>query len=280
MHAQSVTRNAIRVFKIGLLTLPLIAAAWFFGTVCRRMETGHLLLAFDVRPALLLLRDLVLAWATLALMSTVVALLFRPLWMAAVAFVLAGLALLLGAGVTATHALIALWFLLAGLGYAAIMQHDVSQRIEFSIIPVAAGQFGFLVVLLVLAIGAFYMGAASHVRTAGFLLPNSYAEDLAERLASRVAAVFPALIQQEVHDSVRGYARQLLTEELDRLMVPVRPYLPIAAAIALFLPLLAVACVLPWVILPVLWFLLLLLSMVGLTRIVTETREVKRLVLS
>ena len=38
-----------RVLKIGFLTLPLLAAAWFFGMVCRHMEAGHLLLVFAVQ---------------------------------------------------------------------------------------------------------------------------------------------------------------------------------------------------------------------------------------
>lgn len=269
-----------RVLKIGFLTLPLIAAAWFFGMVCRRMEAGHLLLVFAVRDLLLLLRDLVLALALLAVMSDIAALLFRPLWIATVAFVLSGVALLLSWGVTAPHVLLTLLFLLAALSHAAITQGDVARRIRFSIGSVAASQLGFLVVLLIVAVAALYIGAAKYTREEGFSIPERYSSEFAERLASRAAAPFPSLIREQVHDSVRSHAERLLTEELERLMMPVTPYVPITAALVLFLPLLAVCYALSWVVLPVLWLLFVLLRVIGVTRITTETIEVKRLALA
>jgi ABC-type transport system involved in cytochrome bd biosynthesis fused ATPase/permease subunit len=123
------------------------------------------------------------------------------------------------------------------------------------------------------------MGTASYTRREGFAIPERYSEEFAERLASRVAAPFPSLVQEQVHDAVRGHAEQLLTEELEQLMKPVTPYVPLTAALALFLPLLAVCYVLSWVVLPVLWLVLVLLRAVGVTRIETETIEVERVVL-
>jgi hypothetical protein len=269
-----------RVLKIGLLTLPLIAAAWFFGMVCRRLEAGHLLLALTLRDLLPLLRDLVLALAALALTSGIAALLFQPLWIAGVAFALSGLALLLGWGVTMPHALLTLLFVLAGLGHSALTQRDLSQRTHFSVASAALSQLGLLVVLAAIAAGALYMGAAGYIREQGFSIPEQYSSEFAERLASRAAAPFPSLIQEQVYNTVRSYAEQLLTEELKQLMKPVSPYVPVAAALALFLPLLAVCCVLALLALPVLWLLLVLLKAVGVTRVSTQTIEAERLALS
>lgn len=280
MHTQDVGPNIGRMLKIGLLILPLIAAAWFFGTVCRRMEAGHLLLVLALRDLVPLLRDLVVALALLAVTCGLVALLFRPPWMAAVAFAVSGVALLGSWGVTASHLLLTLLFVLAALGHSAITQRDLSQRIRFSVGAAAVGGLGFLVVLAVVAAGSLYLGAASYTQREGFAVPESYAQEFAERLSSRVAAAMPSLIRQQVHDGLQGYTQQFLTAELARLMKPVTPYVPVTAALALFLPLLAVSLVLFWLVLPVLWLVLLLLRAVGVARTTTETIEVQSLALS
>jgi len=244
------------------------------------MEAGHLLLVFARGDLLRLGRDLVLALAVLALTSDIVALLFRPLGIAALAFLVSAVALLLAWGVTAPHGWLTLVFVSGALGHAAITQRDVARRIDFSVGSVSASQLALLVVLLLVAVAALYLGATSYTREEGFSIPEQYSDEFAERLAARVAAAFPSLLRQQVHESVQSHTGQLLTEELERIMAPVTPYVPIAAAIALFLPLLAVSYVLSWVILPVLWIVLALFRAVGLTRIAIEAVEVKRLVLS
>ncbi len=268
-----------RVLKIVLLTLPLIAAAWFFGLVCRRVEAGHLLLALTVRDLVPLLRDLVLALAALAITSGIVALLFQPLWIAGAAFALCGLAVLWSWGVTPPHALLALVFLLAGLAHCALTQHDLSQSIRFSVGSAALSQLGLLIVLAAVVAGALHMGATGYIREQGFSIPQQYSGEFAERLASRAAAPFPALVQEQVYDTVRSYAEQLLTEELKQLMRPVTPYVPVAAALVLFLPLLAVCLVISLLALPVLWLLLVLLKAAGVIRAGTQTIEVQKVML-
>jgi hypothetical protein len=216
----------------------------------------------------------------LTVTSGIIALLFRPLWIAGAAFAVSGLAVLLSWGVTAPHVLLTLLFVLAALGHSAVTQRDLSRRIRFSIGSVAASQLGFLVVLAAVAVGALYMGTASYIREEGFSIPERYSTQFSERLASRAAAPFPSLIQEQVYNAVRSHAEQLLTEELERLMKPVTPYVPIVAALALFLPSLAVCYALSWVVLPVLWLVFALLGIIGVTRFATETIEVKRLVMS
>lgn len=262
-----------------LLMLPLIAAAWFFGAVCRRMEAGHVLLVFAVPELLHLVRDVLLALALLALAAGIVVLLFRPLWLAAVAFGISALALLLSWGVTVPHLLLVLLFFVAALAHAAITQRDVTLRISFSTGAVGFSQPGFLVALLLVVAAALYLGSARYARQEGFSIPAEYADEFAEHLASRVAAAFPSLIEQQVYDSVREHTRQLLTTELQRLMKPVTPYVPIAAALALFLPLLLVCLLLSWGVMPVLWLLFELFRVTGVTRVATETIEVQRRVL-
>jgi hypothetical protein len=268
------------VLKIGLLTLPLIAAAWFFGTVCQRMEARHLLLILAVRDLLPLLLHLVLALAVLALTSGIVALLFRPLWIAAVAFAASGAVLLVGCRVTAPHVLLTLLFVVAGVSHSAITQRDLSQRIRFSIRAAATSQLGFLVVLAAVAAGVLYLGAASYTQKEGLAIPEEYAEEFAERLGSRVAAAFPSLIREQVHDGLRSYTRQFLAEELERLTKPITPYVPIMAALALFLSLLAASYVLSYAVMPVLWLVFVMFRAIGVTQVTTETIEVKRVVLS
>ena len=280
VYAQGVGQMMRRLLKIALLTLPLVAAGWFFGAICRRMEANHLLLVFAGREGLPLLGRLVLALAVLALACGIVSLLFRPLWIAAVALLLSGLALFFSWGVTVPHVWPTLLFVVAALSHAAITQSDVRRRIRFTVASVAASQLGFIVVLLSVAVMAFYMGAASHIQEEGFSVPERYSEQFAERLATRAAAPFPSLIQEQVYDTVRSRAAQSLTEELRRLMEPVAPHVPIMAALALFLLLLVVCYALSWLILPILWLVFVLFKAVGVTRIAAETMEVQRVVLS
>lgn len=136
-----------RITKIIILAGLLIAASYFLGAICRRVQQGYeLLLAPSLKPAILLL------WC-LAGAGAVAAALVRPLWACTLVFLLASLALLL-----------------YGVGTARVLE----ERVHFSAGAVSDGLPFLLTALALVACGGIYFGYAAKIEAEGFPLPSAF----------------------------------------------------------------------------------------------------------
>lgn len=265
--------------KAMLLALLLSSAAYFFGTVCKQMGAAYSMLFFPSRKLVTLLLQLLLAMGCMAVTAGIVAALLRPLWVACLAFAFSGLALLLGWEVTWQSTILTLLYILAAIVHAAMTQRELSKRIEFSVTAVTESQLILLVVLLIVAMGSFYLGYAGHIREEGFSIPEKYRNQLSENLANRITAPLPEIIREGVRTAVRQQVYYMLTDQFRQLVRPIERSIPIAAAVLLLLPLLAIVYLLGWLPIGALWVVFVLLRALGMVKVTTETIEVKRLVI-
>lgn len=265
--------------KAAFLALLLIAAGFFFGTLCRQMGGAYQVLIPPTRKFLPLLLRLLAAVGLVTVAAGVVTTLLRPLWVACAAFGLAGVAILLGWGVSRERALLTLLFVLAAAIYAAITQDDLRKRITFSVRALAQMQSILLVALLVLAVGSFYLGYAAQIRKEGLSIPLEHRERVANDLANRISFGFPEAFREGIRSGVHDQVLDLLSVQFQKAVKPFERYVPAVLAALLFVLLLAATYLLAWVPTLLLGVVFSLLRAVRAVRVTTEMVEVKRLVI-
>jgi Flp pilus assembly protein TadB len=255
-----------RWVKAALLTCGLVAAGHYFGTLCSRVQFAYSLLLPPSRPLLVLLLQLLLSIGIVAVAAGVVACLFRPIWIAFIAFALSAAAMLWGWGYSIPRAALA-------------VQQELRQRVEFSVRVVAEGQALLLVALLAIALSGFYLGYSAQIQREGFSIPERYRNRIADDVSSRIASAVPELFRDAIRTAAHQQLQSLLSDQFGRTVKPFERYIPVAAAALLLLPLLAAAYLLTWVPIVVLWVVFIALRLRRVVKVTTETIQVRRLVI-
>jgi len=261
-----------------LAILPIAAAFWF-GTLCRQMGGAHHLLVFPPRGLLRLLLWLILSQLALAVSAGLVAALFRPQELALATLGLSGAALLFGWGVTAPNVLLSSCYVVAASAFNAVTQRELWQRIHFSVRPVAENWRYVSVVLVLLATFSFYNGFSEHVRDEGLAIPERQADDWTGEIAADVVDGMPLSALQMLRQEAVGRVQRVLKGQLQALVRRVERYVPPVLAAMLSLLLLPVTWLLWWVPMLILYVLFAVLLSLGVAQMVTGTIEVQRLVL-
>lgn len=255
--------NTGKFLKTIIFTLLLIITSCFFGIICHRIgELGDAIFSPTLETLYLFLW-LLLALALVAVTAGVVAVLLRPFWVCVVAFALSGLAMLLVWEFSLLSSVVVALYFLAGLLYSRGVAKGLEERIKFSVQPISDNQTILLLVLVIVICVSFYLGYARQIEREGFSTPP-FITDRVVRMANPEPdekEKFIAEFEKGVENAIRPYEQ----------------FIPIGIAIALFFLLRTVIGIFSWV--PVLFLRILfsILTCLQVTKMVTETREVKRL---
>jgi hypothetical protein len=268
-----------RFLKIALLAVLLMASALAFGIMCSRMAVAYRLLLPPPRPLLRLLLLLWLSMLVMAVAAGMVAVLFRPQWVAYLAFFLSGLALLAGWGWAPSRLALTMLYIAAGALFAALTQRDLQQRVRFSVRPVGDNWRVLMIVLLVLSVASFYLGFAEHVRSEGLTLLERQVEGLTAEVAQEVVSATPLSKLELIRDEGVRQVQRVLRDMLERQLRRVERYVPPFTAIVLFVLLFAVVSFSSWMPMLILAILFPLLTALGVAKWRLETIEVQRLVI-
>lgn len=266
--------------KVAFLTALLMGAGYFFGTVCEQIGQAYELVLSPSREFLPLLLWFLLALGAVAVTAGLVAALLRPVWVGMIAFALSGLTTLLGWQVTVSSTILVLVYLLAASLYVMGVAREMNERIRFSVRPISAGQGMLLMGLVFLACGSLYLDYAAHIEREGFSIPESYIEMYMEQMEKRIEARVPAEERQEALAEFREEFRRSVDDFFERTVKPYERYIPLVLAAGLFTLLVTITRLLAWVPTIVLSVVFPLLAALGITNVVSETREVQRLVIS
>jgi hypothetical protein len=144
---------------------------------------------------------------------------------------------------------------------------------------ISQGQGLLLMALALLACGGLYVGSAEAIERQGFSIPEPYLELFMEQMETRIEAQAPEGERQEALAQFREEFRRLVDDFSERTLEPFQEYIPLLIAAGLFFSLVTLTRLLAWVPTGLLAGLFPLLTSLGFTRVVTETREVQRLVL-
>jgi len=269
-----------RQLKTAALALLLSATSFGFGAVCHRLGMAYRLFKPPFHELGQLLLLLLAALLCIAAAAGLVSVLLRPWRLASVAFILSGLALLLGWGLQWRNAVLSLLYVLAGLAYTIWTQDELEQRVNFSVQPVAGNWRWVTLVLILLAVCSFYFGFADHVRDKGLSTPEEAVNELTGDVAAEIVDSTPLSRLDVLRQGAVEQVQRVLVGRVRALINRVERYVPPVVAVILFLLLAVLTGLLWWVPMPILWALFALLVALHVAEMATETLEVKRLVLS
>ena len=266
--------------KFTFFTILLIGAGYFFGTICRQISQAYNLILSPSGELLNLLLWLLLALCGLMVAAGLVAALLRPLWIGIIAIILSGLAMLLGWQVTVGSGVLILVYFLAAFFCTLGITRELNERIRFSVRPIGEGQGILLMVLILVVCGSLYLGFAAHIEQEGFSPPQFYIKMFMEQMEKQIEARVPAKERQEVITQFRKEFQRTVDEFFESTVKPYEKYIPLAIVAALFMPLVTITRLLAWVPTVLMSIIFPLLKALGVVKLISEPREVQRLVMS
>ncbi len=267
--------------KFTFFTFLLIGAGYFFGTICSQISRAYDLMLYPSWELLNLLLWLLLSLGGLMIAAGLIAALLRPLWIGIMAFILSGLAMLLGwRQMTVGNGILILVYLLVAFFYTVVVARELNERIRFSVRPISEGQNILLMVLILVICGSLYFGCVDYVEQEGFTPPQFYIKMFMEQMEKQIEARVPAKERQEVITQFRKEFQHTVDEFFESTVKPYERFIPLAIAAALFMPLVTITRLL--VLVPTVFMSIIfsLLKVLGMVKLISETREVQRLVIS
>ncbi|MFB0537544.1 MAG: hypothetical protein ACETWR_21470 [Anaerolineae bacterium] len=267
--------------KILFFAALLIAAGYFFGSVCAQVNQQYQLILSPSKDLLPLALRVLLALGTVAVAAGMVAVLFRPFWICIIAFGLSALAIPFGWEWRVDTSILALLYFFASLIYASGVAHELDNRLDFSVRPISGSQSLLFMALSVVICGAFYFGYAAQIEKEGFSIPSSFVEMAMTSMGKQLEQqpdLTPAQ-REEVLVQFRQEFEDKVKKPIENKIEPYKRFIPLAVAIGLLQLLVFVTSLLPWTPILVLRLVFPLLAALKIAEVVTETREVRRLTL-
>jgi MFS family permease len=268
-----------RWIKYLIFIVLMIGAGYFFGTICKQIGEADQLLLTPSIDLLYLLLWFLLSLGVMLLCAGLVAALLRPLWIAVIAFVLSGLAILLGWQISVTSAVLVLIFVIIGAVYASNIMKGLNKQIDFSVRPISQNQNLLLLGLILVACGSLFLGFREYVTREGLTIPDRYIELLMEPMENQLVLRTPEEGRQEMVIQFREEFRSFMDGFFDQTVKPYERYIPLIVSVGLFFSLYTITNLLTW--LPTLFTqaILMFLTSIGVAQFVIETREVRRLMM-
>jgi len=274
-------KNMSKWFKVSFFIILLIGTGYFFGTICKKMyEAYNLILTPSVKQLIQLLLWFLSALFALMVSSGLVAALVRPTWVGIIAFALSGLLMLIGWKVSISSFILVLVYFLIAIFYTVSIDRELKQRIKFSVHPISEGQALLSMVLILIACGSLYFGYSAHIKEEGFSIPEFYIEKLLEQMEKRMIGEQLPVFQRRLAIAKLREEFQNLINDLTERMKSYEKFIPIAISLSLFMPLVTITRLLFWIPTGILSIIFPMLKAMGITKILSETKEVQRLVIS
>ena len=176
-------------------------------------------------------------------------------------------------------------YLVVSLLYTRSVIAELNNLVRFSVAPVARSQTILLTALAAIACISLYLGYAARIEREGFSLPPP-ARDAITRMVmvpiERRVEGQAGLTQEEkekILAEMRAEMEGQLLRPMEETLRRYEQFVPIGIAAMLFMSLISIARLLSWVPALILGVVFLLLAALRVTHVVTETREVERLML-
>ena len=256
----------------------LIGAGYYFGTICMQIDQIYELILAPSKELLIQILWLLLSLSLVLVCAGLVAALIRPIWVGFIAFALSGLAMLFGWHISPITGILSFVYVLVGVIYIRSVDGQLNQQIKFTVRPISQSQGLLLTTLIFVACVSLYLGYAGHIEREGFSIPESYVEILMELMEKQIVARVP-IGGGEVVIQFKEEFQKMIDSFIEGTVKPYERYIPVAMALVLFMPLVTITGLLAWVPALFLKVLFALLTVLGVTKIVTETQEVQRLII-
>jgi len=265
--------------KIAFFTLLHIGASYMFGWVCKEMDVAYELILLPSTELLTLLLKFLWALGVLLMSAGLVAALLRPVRVGYLAFVLSGIAILLGWRISIVAGAFALIYVLAGIVYTTSVDREMKERIRFSIRSVSAGQAILSMALILITCGSLYLGYKGHIDREGFSLPEPYIDLFLDQMEKQIKLPETEEAGDQVVAELREQLKQNTEDLIYEKLKPYEAFIPLGLSAGVFMSLMTITSILLWLPALFLGIIFSLLNVIGVTTVVTEMREVQRVVI-
>ena len=266
-----------RWVKYVIFIILITGAGYFFGTVSKQIGEADQLLLTPGIDLLYLFLWFLLSLALMMICSGLVAALLRPLWVAAIAFVLSSFAMLLGWQISVASGILVLIFAIVGVVYTRNIIQGFEKQADFNVRPIGQNQNILLLGLILIACGALFLGFRDYVEREGFTIPDRYIELMMEPMEKQILLRDPEEGGQEMVFQFREEFRNFIDEFFDQTVKPYERYIPILISGGMFFSLYTITNLLTWLPTLITQAIITLLISIGIARFEIETREVRRL---
>lgn len=266
-----------RWVKYLIFILLMMGAGYFFGTICNQISEVDQLLNAPAIDLLYLLLWFLLSLALMMIGSGLVAALLRPLWVAAIAFVLSGFTILLGWQITLVSGVLVLVFAVVGVVYTNNIMQGFEKQADFSVRPIGQNQNILSLGLILVACGSLFLGFRDYVAREGLTIPDRYIELLMEPMEKQIVLRAPEEGGQEMVVQFREEFRNFIDGFFDETVKPYERYIPLIVSGGLFFSLYTITNLITWLPTLITQAILTLLISLAIARFEIETREVRRL---
>lgn len=277
--------SATRAAKISVLAILLLLAGLLFGRACGQINRQYDLVLLLDASFIQVLLFLLVAVAAAAIAGGLTAALVRPLWLCAVIFLLSSCAVFVGWGMSLPGAAVALVYLLASLLYCRGVATALDSRLKFSVEPISGSQSVLLTGLAIAASLSLYFGYAAEIEDSGFTFPPALRDSIRQMVMAPMTTQIEGRtdLTSEQKDALLAQVMQGFEEQwlkpVEQKLQSVERFVPWIAAFMLFQFLTVVNALLSWVPVAILAAIFPVLTALGVTKRLTETREVERLTL-
>lgn len=265
--------------KYGLLILIYLITSYILGIMCNQMSMSYELILSPSAELLKRLLFLIISIGGVIISAGIVALLMRPLWTSAVAFLLSSSAILFGWQRFSIQVGIILLVYFVICCYAAHCVHaEQKERIRFSTKPFKDSLSLFSKALLIVACGSIFIGSKDVIDRSGFEIPASFMDLFMDPFKQQILSQVPYSERKNVEKEFEGQMQEMM-DGFTGQIEPFEKYIPLIIGGMFLPPLLIVNQILCPIWLLVLQGVIKILYAVGIVKIVTETRDVKKAII-
>lgn len=265
--------------KYALLTVLLIGSGIYFGYICGQVKGIYGLLMSPSWELFEILLWILVATITFAVSAGLVAALFRPIWIAIMAFLIASIAMVLSWELSLGSGLMGLGLFLGSSIYALNVKKEISERIKFSVDPISRAQ-GILLTTLILAIcGGIYMDCAEHITNQGFVIPDKYMQLFMQPMQQQILSNMPAEQQEQVKAEMEAQFRNIMDNLYEERIKPYERYVPLVLTVGIFFTLKTVESFVSWIPTILLQMFFAILVQTKFVSETSEAKETKRLII-
>jgi len=255
----------------------LIAASGYLGMFFRKIyHKGSSLIDISFDNLYFILYSL-LAIALVFITASLVVVLVRPFWLALISYALSGITMF------------AIWgkpWILSGIscliyfGVLALFDKSVNdklhERIDFSVHPISESKSTLILLILILFCACFYFGIVEEVKIEGFKIPafitNITVKSAESMMGEEVKPEEKEMVVAEIRDKVES--------QIGDAIAKYKRWIPLGLAWIILSIMEILIVVLFWIPVLVLQLIFYVLHRFHITSYMTETKEVKRLILS
>lgn len=276
------TFDAAHLIKVAACIVAFICAAAFLAVTNKELQNDYLLL-FTASTAVPWLLRLGAAMVLFVMLSGIVSVLVRPVWLALVASMIASVlyALILGSDLAtwASSGLIAAMLFI----FMLYVGNQLKNQINFSAHPLSDMKLLLLSVLTISTCVSFGLGYLADSSRRDYLVPPGIKTALVDFTMSLTqgsidAQSLPPALKKAATDQVRKTVASGL-DDAEKSLQPYKSSIPVLLGVTLFSLLSTVLFVLAFVPLLLTRLVFAFLRLTGFAKVATETREVKHLVI-